>query len=402
MIRESRWLPVTIVALAFAALGLPDGALGVAWPSVRRDFGLPVSGFGVLIIIMMGGHLLASVGSGPAAARVGPARLLLWANLAFTASAFAFAFAPGWWALMLAGLLAGAAGGLIDAGLNAYAAARFSPGVVTSLHACFGAGATLGPLLMGRLLEQGRSWRGGYGVIAGALVATTVLLALRRRALDENGEADRASDRAASALPSVPRLAETLRHPGVWLGAVLFCLYTGLEATPGRWAYSLLAEARGMAPERAAVAAAAYWGSMSVGRASWGLAARWLAPRVVLRACLACAPLGALLVWTGAAGPLAVAGFVILGLCFAPVFPLLTALTADRVGAEHAGHAIGLQVAAASLGGGALPGGIGLVARHTGLEVLGPFLFVTALVTLALYRVVERRASLAVRSRRSP
>ena len=396
-------MPVTIVALAFAALGLPDGALGVAWPSVRRDFGLPLSGFGVLILVMMGGHLLASVGSGPAAARAGPARMLLWANLAFTASALGFAFAPGWWALTLAGLVAGAAGGLIDAGLNAYAAARFSPGVVTSLHACFGAGATLGPLLMGRALEQGRTWRGGYGVIAGALVAMTLTLAFTRRALDGDGARALASDRAATALPSVPRLAETLRHPGVWLGAVLFCIYTGLEATPGRWAYSLLAEARGMAPERAAVAAAAYWGSMSFGRASWGLVARWLAPRVVLRACLACAPLGAILVWTGAAGPLAVAGCVILGLCFAPIFPLLTALTADRVGAEHAGHAIGLQVAAASLGGGVLPGGIGLAARRTGLEVLGPFLFVTALVTLALYHVVERRTTVALsRSRRSP
>jgi len=393
-------VPVTIVALAFAALGLPDGALGVAWPSVRRDFALPVSGLGVLILLMMGGHLVASVGSGPAAARVGPGRLLLWANLAFTASAFGFAFAPGWRALMLAGLLAGAAGGLIDAGLNAYAAARFSPGVVTSLHACFGAGATLGPLLMGRALEPGRSWRGGYGVIAGALVATTLTLAFTRRALDEHGGRGRASDLAATALPSVPRLAETLRLPGVWLGAVLFCVYVGLEATPGRWAYSLLAESRGMAPERAALAAAAYWGSMSLGRASWGLAARWLAPRAVLGACLAVAPAGALMVWTGAAGPLAVAGFVVLGLCFAPVFPLLTALTSDRVGDEHAGHAIGLQVAAASLGGGALPGGIGLIARRTGLEVIGPFLFFAALVTLALYRAVERPAR--VRPRPSP
>jgi len=383
------WTSVTIVALAFIALGLPDGALGVAWPSMRRAFALPVSGFGVLILIMMGGHLVASVGSGPAAARVGPARLLLWSNVVFAASAFGLAFAPGWWALMLAGLVAGAAAGLIDAGLNAYAAARFSPGVITSLHACFGAGATLGPLLMGRVLEQGRSWRAGYGVIAGALCAMTIALALTRRALDgaERGATE-------TALPSVPRLAETLRHPGVWLGAVLFALYTGLEATPGRWAYSLLTDARGMAPERAAIAAAAYWGSMSVGRASWGIAARWLAPRVVLRGCLACAPVGALLVWTGSAGPLAVVGLVILGLCFAPIFPLLTALTADRVGASHAGHAIGLQVAAASLGGGLIPGGIGLAARRTGLEVVGPFLLVAALVTLALYELVERQARL--------
>jgi fucose permease len=85
---------------------------------------------------------------------------------------------------------------------------------------------------------------------------------------------------------------------------------------------------------------------------------------------------------------------VILGLWFAPIFPLRTALTADRVGASHAGHAIGLQVAAASLGGGLIPGGIGLAARRTGLEVVGPFLLVAALVTLALYELVERQARL--------
>jgi fucose permease len=382
-------LPVTIIALAFAALGLPDGALGVAWPSVRREFALPVSGFGSLLLVMMAGHLVASIGSGPAAARLGPGRLLLWSTLAYAASAFGFALAPGWWALMLAGLVAGAAAGLIDGGLNAYAAARFTPGVLTSLHACFGAGATLGPLLMGRVLEEGRSWRGGYGMMACALCAMTVALGLTRRVLDG---AVPAGNEAAT--PPAPRLAETLKHPGVWLGALLFCLYTGLEATPGRWAYSLLAEARGMAPERAAVAAAAYWGTMTLGRLSWGLAARRLAPRLLVRGCLAVAPLGALLVWTGSAGPLAVAGLVILGLCFAPIFPLLIALTPERVGASHAGHAIGLQVAAAALGGGMLPGAIGFAARRTGLEVIGPFLFVTALVTLLLYVMVDARSGL--------
>jgi fucose permease len=379
-------VPVTIVALAFAALGLPDGALGVAWPSVRREFALPVSGLGSLLLIMMAGHLVASLGSGPAAARMGPGRLLLWSNLAYAASAFGFAFAPGWWALMAAGLLAGAGAGLIDAGLNSYAAARVSPGLLTLLHACFGAGATVGPMVLSRVLVAGRSWRAGYVVIACALCAMALAIALTRRVLDGGVPA-----LTKTAPPSGPRLLETLRHPGVWLGAVLFCLYTGLEATPGRWAYSLLAEARGVAPERAAVAAAAYWGSMSVGRVSWGLASRRLAPRVVLRACLVCAPLGALFVWTGSDGPLTVIGLVTLGLCFAPIFPLLIALTPERVGAGHAGHAIGLQVAAATLGTGVLPGVIGFIARRTGLEVIGPALLVAALGTLALYEVVEAR-----------
>src|SRR5437867_735803 len=167
--RETRWAAVTIAALAFATLGLPDGALGVAWPSIRRDFGLPVSGLGSLLLVMMAGHLVSSFGSGPAVARLGSGRLLVWSNLAFAASALGFAAAPAWGVLLLAGLFVGMGAGLIDAGLNAYAAARFSPGVITWLHACFGAGAMLGPLLVSGVLQSGRSWRGGYGLIAFAL-----------------------------------------------------------------------------------------------------------------------------------------------------------------------------------------------------------------------------------------
>lgn len=387
--RARWWVPVTITAFAFAALGLPDGALGVAWPSMRRDFGLPVSGLAVLLLLMMAGHLAAGVGSGPTAARIGPGRLLLWSNLAFAGSAFGFALAPGWWALMLTALVAGTAAGLIDAGLNTYAAARLSPGAITMLHGCFGAGAMLGPLLLGRVLETGRSWRVGYAVIAGALCALTFVLALARRRLDATPHTV-----TAAATASDPRLAEMLGRPGTWLAAGLFFLYTGLEVIPGRWAYSLLAESRGMAPERAAGAVAAYWGSLSLGRVLLGAVARRVPPRLVLRACLAGTPVGALLLWRGGDGAPSVIGLALLGLCFAPVFPLMIGLTPERVGSSHAGHAIGLQVAAAALGGGVLPSAIGFLARRTGLEVVGPFLLVTALATLALYEGSEARARL--------
>jgi len=386
--RKNGWVPITIAALAFASLGLPDGALGVAWPSIRRELGLPLGELGSLLVVMTVGHLLSSFGSGPAAARLGAGRLLLWSNLAFAASALGFALAPGGWALLLASLVWGTAAGMIDAGLNAYAAARFSPRVITWLHACFGGGAMLGPVVVGGMLQAGGSWRGGYAVVAGALGAMTVGLALTRGQLDE------AADAAAVAalLPPPPRLAETLRRRVAWTGAALFCLYTGLEATPGRWAYSLLTEARGMAPDRAAYAVAAYWASFSLGRVLSGFAAHRVAPRVLLRAALAGAPAGAILVWTGSGGPGGVVGLMILGLCFAPVFPLLIALTPDRVGPGHASHAIGLQVSAAALGAGALPGAIGLVARRAGLEVVGPFLFGTAVAVLLLYGAVESRA----------
>jgi hypothetical protein len=60
------------------------------------------------------------------------------------------------------------------------------------------------------------------------------------------------------------------------------------------------------------------------------------------------------------------------------------------VGARHSAHAIGFQVAAATLGAAALPSLAGVLLGRLGLEALGPFLLVTTLTLLGLH---ERTAS---------
>ncbi|XYH94190.1 hypothetical protein ACMHYB_41080 [Sorangium sp. So ce1128] len=52
--------------------------------------------------------------------------------------------------------------------------------------------------------------------------------------------------------------------------------------------------------------------------------------------------------------------------------------------------AVGFQVAAAYLGGAALPGAAGVLAKTYGLEVLGPFLLVVSLGLLALHELALR------------
>jgi fucose permease len=74
-----------------------------------------------------------------------------------------------------------------------------------------------------------------------------------------------------------------------------------------------------------------------------------------------------------------------LGLLLAPIFPLLIAETPSRVGPRHAAHAIGFQVAAATLGAGILPALAGRLARETSLEAIGPFLLGTTLLLLVLH-----------------
>jgi fucose permease len=381
---------MTLVALAvlgFLSLGLPDGVLGVAWPSMRRSFELPVSQLGALLASAMVGYLASSFTSGTLVARLGVGRLLAASGAATASSALLHALAPGWEVVLLGGLVGGLGAGAIDAGINAFAAARFSPRLTTWLHASYGVGATLGPLLTTAVLAAGRSWRWAYGLIAlllGALTASFALTTDRWRMDPAPGAPG----------PGGPSIAAALRRGAVWLNVGLFFLYTGLEVAAGQWAYSWLVEGRGVMPGIAGGWVAVYWGSLTAGRVVLGALAARVPAEAILRGGLLGVPVGVVCLWAGLGPSSGAIGLAVLGLALAPIFPLLIAATPERVGAAHAAHAVGFQVAGAYLGAAALPGTAGVLARRLGLEVLGPFLLAIAATLGGLYgiEVAWRRA----------
>ena len=105
------FLLVLIAFVAFISLGLPDGLLGVAWPSMRVTFGLPFQELGVLLSVMVLGYLAASSASGPLVARLGIGGLLTLSSATMTFALFGFALAPVWGVLVGLSLLSGLGAG---------------------------------------------------------------------------------------------------------------------------------------------------------------------------------------------------------------------------------------------------------------------------------------------------
>jgi fucose permease len=250
-----------------------------------------------------------------------------------------------------------------------------------------------GPLLMTAALASGLGWRWGYAGLAASLAALSLCFRLTLGLWDAPtpapaGTADAREDRPAPAPPvaeAPASLREALANPRVRRNALVFLVYTGIETSAGQWAYTLLTEARGLAPATAGVAASGYWGSIFVGRLAFGALAHHVAPEKLLRAAIAIAPLAAALVAFSRSAPLGFAGLFALGLVLAPIFPLLISETPGRVGARHAAHAIGFQISAATLGAGTLPALVGLAMSHSGLESLGPALLAFTLTLLLLH-----------------
>ena len=382
-----------VALLAFASLGLPDGVLGVAWPSVRATFRLPLGELGVLLAATTVGYLGSSFSGGWLVARLGIGRLLVWSSALMVAHAAVCALAPRWRLMMAAGVLAGLGAGAIDAGINAFAALRFPPRRLNWLHAAYGVGAMTGPLLMTAVLAGSRSWRVGYAVLAVALAALTIVFVLTRPLWETEG---RAGPESASAGARSP--AATLGRPVVWLNAALFFVYTGVEVVAGQWTYSLFTEGRGIAPVTAGLWVAGYWGALTAGRVAFG----WLAERVLattlLRVAIAGAPIAALALWVAPGGWGGGAGLLALGVALAPIYPLLVAETPGRLGEADTANAIGFQVAAAYLGAATLPWLGGVLAHRHGLPVIGPFLLGGAALLFVLHTFAPSPAAPSLRS----
>ena len=376
--------------IAFISLGLPDGLLGVAWPSIRREFALPLDSLGLLLAAATAGYLTSSFFSGKVMARLGVGGTLAASCLSTGLGLLGYTLAPSWWLILPLGIVAGLGAGAIDAGINTYIASEHSEGLMQWLHASFGIGITLGPIIMTTGINTFTSWRWGYQVVGFAQIGLAICFALTA-SLWKREDTSHEAEENRRLLDFKTSQLDTLKEPRVWLSLLLFFLYTGIELTLGAWAYTLLTESRGIIPQTAGWVAGSYWATFTVGRVLAGLYTRRVSNDTILRFSLLLALAGALLVWWNPGQTVSLAGVALVGFAVAPIFPALVSGTSERVSPKHAANTIGMQISAAGLGGAAVPGLAGVLARNTSLEAIPIYLSACLAIMFGLYVAASRK-----------
>ena len=105
-VRRTQGVGLILLAfVAFISLGLPDGLLGVAWPSIRADFQRPLDSLGLLMVSSTIGYLTSSFFSGRIMARMGVGMLLAASCFATGCALLAYTLVPSWWLMVAFGVL---------------------------------------------------------------------------------------------------------------------------------------------------------------------------------------------------------------------------------------------------------------------------------------------------------
>ncbi len=328
-LRQSR---IAILAYFFI-LGVGFTAWSARLPAIKQSLHLSDGRLGLALFAVPAGSVLTLALSGRIADRFGAVRVLRVAGVLFPAALVLPGLAGNLAWLMVTLAVFGAVAGLLDVSMNA-CGARLELGygrpIMSSLHAGYSI-AGLGGAVVGGV----SAWLGASPLVTFAVTAAP-----------------------APSIRSIQRV--------IWvLGLLALCGQVG-EGSAGDWSAVYLHVDLGTSAGFAAVALGAFSVTMAAGRVAGDRLAARFGPVRLVRASGLVAGLGlagGLLIGTPAA---AIAGFALLGLGLAGIFPQIVTAAAG-LDPEQAGRNIG-RIAAVSYTGllsgpvviGAIASGVGL------------------------------------------
>jgi fucose permease len=359
---DPRTRSLVVLTYGFVMLGMPGSALGVAWPSMARDISRDLGDLGLLTVVMGGSYALVSLVSGSLTKRFPAGMMLVGAAVVAVVGLALFAGADAWMWFVMASVPLGIAGGTIDSVGNAFVAVNRGPKAMGIIHAGFGFGAMIAPLMITGLLAVGVSWRWGFVILAFA----ELVLALAYWSIASHIRMPMEGRRERPIRLGRKRLLGV----SIWV----FFIYAGVEGSTGFWAFTFLVEGQGMAGTIAGLAVAAHWGAVFASRLVLGVVGDKFPYNATITASAGVIVMGLGLMWWNPQPWVSVFGLVLAGFASGPVFPLEVLLTSRRFGNEFTPWAVGFQLSAATAAIAILPASVGILVNVFGPLVIGPVL----------------------------
>ena len=337
------FLLLALIYLIFLSLGLPDSLFGAAWPVMHVDFNVNESFASIYMIITAVGSGGVSFIAGPLIRKFGTGKVTVVSILLTAVGMLVIGFSVHIAMAICGSILMGLGAGAIDTGLNNYVSTHYKARHMNWLHAFWGVGVTLSPIIMGAFLDQNNNWRGGYrcvSCIQFAIFAVSLFsLPLFKKyehsvtveTLDgaapdeseeenENTTKEQAEEDGEKPKKKKPAIFEILKIKGVAWAVLSLGIYTSMEFLIGTWGASYAVNTKGVSPADAARWVSLYFGGIMAGRVISGFISYKFDDKVLIRLGIVVMTIG-MIVFALPIGKYSLAGLLLIGTGFGPVFP---------------------------------------------------------------------------------
>lgn len=385
-----------IIYLAFISLGLPDSLLGSAWPTIYRQFNVPVSYMGFVSMIISFCTIISALMSDRLTKKLGTGKITALSTALTAVGLFGFSFSSQYWMLCLWALPYGLGAGSIDAALNNFVALHFKSRHMSWLHCMWGIGASFGPYVMSYCITKHDSWNMGYATIGIIQSVLTFIIIISLPLWNKRSEEDGTDDGANASSRKALSIKEILAIPGAKEILITFFCYCAVEQTAGQWAASYLTIFKDVPAATAASFASLFYIGITVGRAISGFLTIKFNDTQMIHIGQGIIALGIILLFLPFGDVISLAGLIIIGLGCAPIYPCVIHSTPSLFGADKSQAVIGVQMAAAYVGTTLMPPLFGLLANHISFALFPFYLGIILVLMIVMYMNVIKKTGSTV------
>lgn len=378
-------LLIAIIYVSFISLGLPDAILGAAWPTMYPELNAPISGAGLIFMIIATGTVVSALLGDGLIRRFGTAKLTLFSAFITAISILGFSTSRTYVQLCMFAVPYGLGAGAVDSALNNYVALHYSSRHMSWLHCMWGIGATTGPYIMGLVLSGGGNWPTGYRLIFVIQLCIAALLFLSLP-LWKNNKSGNNTDNATAMT-----LVDVVCIPGVKEIMLAFFCYCALEQTSGLWASSYLVLYKAVDENTAAFFGSIFFLGITAGRAVNGFLAARFNDKELIKG-------GMILIGSGVAAlvlpfgkTVSLIGFILIGFGCAPIYPCIIHSTPFYFGSDRSQAVIGVEMAAAYIGNIIMPPLFGFLAERVSISLMPFYLLLILLIMWYMYSLMLKK-----------
>lgn len=398
---RSIWVGISLT-LAFATfilIGTNSGAFGVLLPDLSAFYNLEKASTGYLFVAGTFGYVIAALASGYLVERLGLRRFLMGGIVVFGLGSLVMGTAPWLGLVLVARLIIGLGAAVMETGANLMVTVLpRNTTLLNYLHAFFGAGALLGPIVASLSLNAGWGWNALFLVW---VAVSLLLLAGFAFFFRPPVSSDKQMEPSAGDYPPVEKasassnlMLASLRQKSVWLTSLFLLVYVGVEMSLGIWSYTFLTEGKNYPRELSSWAVSGYWAGLTAGRLILAKLAegRGVGDRGLLGGCLVGTVAGIGLIWLGPNEISAIIGLGLVGFSLGPIYPTSMAVLSKQVDKKLVPSAIGFTASLSIVGVTMFPWLAGVLAQGFGLGTLPVYALALTALMIIFWRLLFQKA----------